>query len=225
MSSGQYPPGGGGGWGNGGPPGGSDGGGGAGGGGPGGGGGGWGAPPPGGGWGAPPGGEYGAPPNPYAPGGTGYGPMVLAGPQGMMQFSPKDQSTTFLLSAFLGFFGADRFYLGQTGLGVLKLLTCGGFGIWAMIDLLIIGMGAMKDSNGLVLRREVPMGMSTRTQSTTFLLSYFGGSFGIDRFYLGQTALGVVKLITCGGFGVWALIDVVLIGMGKMRDNEGNSLS
>ena len=47
---------------------------------------------------------------------------------------------------------------------------------------------------------------------------------GADRFYLGQTGLGVAKLLTCGGLGIWAIVDLVLIGMGKMRDIDGNSL-
>ena len=216
MSSGYNPPpGGGGGWGGGQPP--PEGGGGWGGAPPAGGGGGWGGAPPAGGYGPAPGG-YGAPP------GGGYGPMVPAGPADMMQYSQKDQATTFLLSVFLGTLGVDRFYLGQTGLGIAKLLTCGGLGIWAVIDAIMIGIGSMRDSDGKVLAREAPTGAPARSQSTAFLLSYFAGSFGADRFYLGQTGLGVAKLLTCGGLGVWAIVDLVLIGMGKMRDNEGNSL-
>ena len=38
------------------------------------------------------------------------------------------------------------------------------------------------------------------------------GSLGIDRFYVGQPVLGIIKLITLGGFGLWVLIDFFLIG-------------
>ncbi len=43
------------------------------------------------------------------------------------------------------------------------------------------------------------------------LLSIFSGSLGIDRFYLGYTWQGVLKLITFGGFGIWWIIDLILI--------------
>jgi len=56
------------------------------------------------------------------------------------------------------------------------------------------------------------------------LLSIFLGQLGIDRFYLGYTGLGIVKLITVGGCGVWWLIDVILIATNKLPDASGQPL-
>ncbi|MCA9346042.1 TM2 domain-containing protein [Candidatus Saccharibacteria bacterium] len=42
-----------------------------------------------------------------------------------------------IISWSFGYFGADRFYKGETGLGVLKLLTVGGVGVWWIIDALM----------------------------------------------------------------------------------------
>ncbi|HRP02053.1 MAG TPA: TM2 domain-containing protein [Candidatus Kapabacteria bacterium] len=50
----------------------------------------------------------------------------------------KDPTTTLIVSILAGILGIDRFMIGDTGLGVGKLLTCGGFGIWAIIDLFMI---------------------------------------------------------------------------------------
>ena len=65
----------------------------------------------------------------------------------------KSWLTALLLSLFLGGLGVDRFYLGYIGLGILKLITMGGCGIWALIDLILIAMGSMKDADGNELER------------------------------------------------------------------------
>ena len=65
--------------------------------------------------------------------------------------APKSFSTAILLSLFLGYLGIDRFYLGYTGLGVAKLLTFGGCGIWSLIDLILIAMRKVPAADGTPL--------------------------------------------------------------------------
>lgn len=57
-----------------------------------------------------------------------------------------------LLSVSLGWLGADRFYLGQYGLGILKALTVGGIFVWWLFDLLLIVTDNITDVNGDHLR-------------------------------------------------------------------------
>lgn len=61
---------------------------------------------------------------------------------------PKSFLATWLLSLFLGGLGIDRFYLGQVGLGLGKLFTLGGCGIWALVDLILHLAGASHDRYG-----------------------------------------------------------------------------
>lgn len=58
----------------------------------------------------------------------------------------KSPTVALVLSIFLGGYGIDRFYIGHIGLGVGKLLTCGGFGLWAIIDWFLI-LGATRNEN------------------------------------------------------------------------------
>ncbi|MCL2510578.1 MAG: TM2 domain-containing protein [Bacteroidales bacterium] len=61
--------------------------------------------------------------------------------------------------------------------------------------------------------------MSFTDPVLSLIVSLFGGSLGIDRFILGDTGLGVAKLLTCGGFGIWTIIDWFII-MGRTREKN-----
>ena len=63
-----------------------------------------------------------------------------------LQSQMKDPLLSILLSIFIGSLGIDRFYIGDVGLGIGKLLTAGGCGIWWLIDIFLI-VDATKQKN------------------------------------------------------------------------------
>ena len=63
-----------------------------------------------------------------------------------------------------------------------------------------------------------------RSYVVAILLSFFLGGLGVDRFYMGYIGLGIAKLLTLGGCGIWSLIDFILIVVGKLKDADGQEL-
>ena len=66
--------------------------------------------------------------------------------------SEKGFVPTLLLAILLGGLGVHRFYVGKVGTGILMLLTFGGCGIWALIDVVMIAVGNFKDSDGMPIK-------------------------------------------------------------------------
>ena len=77
-----------------------------------------------------------------------------------------------------------------------------------------------------LLNRNESSGLTTdNTWLVTLLLCLFVGFLGIHRFYVGKSGTGFLQIITFGGFGLWVLIDLIMIVMGKFTDKEGNFIS
>ncbi len=159
-------------------------------------------------------------------------------------------------SIFLGWFGIDRFLMGHVFLGILKLITFGGFGIWWLVDVILITVRypfeniewvdnpyfveyvpskttqASQTTQTTQTAQEIPKpnasfsyvalpSYKVQEMSGTLkinwifllLMSFFFGTLGIDRFIMGHVGLGLLKLITGGGFGIWWIIDIILIAI------------
>ncbi|MEO0403429.1 MAG: TM2 domain-containing protein [Bacteroidota bacterium] len=62
--------------------------------------------------------------------------------------SGKSQVVALVLCFFVGVIGVHRFYLGYIGIGIIQILTLGGCGIWALIDLILIATGSLQPIDG-----------------------------------------------------------------------------
>ncbi|MBO1753869.1 NINE protein [Allobranchiibius sp. CTAmp26] len=165
--------------------------------------GGWAGPRPSGGYGQAP--QQGGYAGPAGPGQYGQAPQQ--GGYGFAQPGLGDQFFAFVN-------GAER--------GPLTLADCQRLAA----DGALHGDTPVRTTSGQhILARQIPGAFSHREWLTTLLLSIFIGSLGIDRFYLGQTGLGVAKLLTCGGCGIWHIIDIILIATRKLPDVDGKALA
>jgi hypothetical protein len=68
-------------------------------------------------------------------------------------------------------------------------------------------------------------GISPKSRLATTILAWVLGGLGEDRFYTGHIVLGIVKLLTGGGFFIWWLIDFIMAVTGKRKDKEGRLIS
>ncbi|MFE5395134.1 TM2 domain-containing protein [Streptomyces sp. NPDC056568] len=92
---------------------------------------------------------YQPPPGYYAP-----DPNVPFGydPYGR-PYSDKSKIVAGILQLFLGSFGIGRFYVGNVGMGIAQLLTCGGLGFWALVDgIIYLVSNDRTDAQGRILR-------------------------------------------------------------------------
>ena len=64
-----------------------------------------------------------------------------------------------------------------------------------------------------------------KSKLTAILLCFFLGSLGIHRFYLGYTIIGIIQLLTFGGFLIWVIVDLIRLIIGSLKDSEDNDLA
>jgi TM2 domain-containing membrane protein YozV len=98
--------------------------------------------------------QGGYPPGPVPPGVYTGDPNAPYGydPFGR-PYSDKSKIVAGILQLFLGTFGVGRFYIGDVGIGLAQLFTCGGLGIWALIDgIILLTSNDKTDAQGRVLR-------------------------------------------------------------------------
>jgi TM2 domain-containing membrane protein YozV len=72
--------------------------------------------------------------------------------------------------------------------------------------------------------RAAPEGASPKTRLVALLLCFLFGMIGVHRFYVGKIGTGILQILTLGGFGIWVLVDLIMIIVGSFTDKQGRPL-
>jgi TM2 domain-containing membrane protein YozV len=88
----------------------------------------------------------------------------------------------------------------------MYLMANGKFFEGATIPMIRENLMRLDDSKFVVLQT-----LNLKDPTTILIVSLLGGSLGIDRFMLGDTGLGIAKLLTCGGLGIWGIVDWFMV--------------
>ena len=67
--------------------------------------------------------------------------------------------------------------------------------------------------------------MSEKKILPVFLFCFLLGGLAIHRFYVGKIGTGILFLLTFGGFGVWWLVDFIMIIAGSFTDKAGKKIT
>jgi TM2 domain-containing membrane protein YozV/predicted Ser/Thr protein kinase len=175
-----------------------------------------------------------APPAAAAPGAVPPMPSPAATPA-----SDKGLVPAFLLAFLFGWLGAHRFYVGKTGTAVAQMFTFGGFGIWMLVDWILLLCKAFTDGQGRRITRWLPSdevtpvpanlpiqrATSEKALLPALLLAVFFGIFGAHRFYLGKPGTAVLQLLTFGGLAIWTVIDWILLLCKAFTDGQGKRVT
>ena len=123
---------------------------------------------------------------------------------------------TWGFTCALGFTGINWMSRGEIGLGIVKLITFGGFGIWYVVDLIITLSKYGKYGNDFVFTNgkwgniEIPDPERRMEKIIYFLVgTVFLGASGANWFMRGKIGLGILKALTFGGAGLWHIIDIL----------------
>lgn len=101
------------------------------------------------------------------------------------------------------------------------------------VDMFIMTNGKFFEGHHLPMIRErlvqlddskwgVIQTLQFKDPTTMLIVSLLGGALGIDRFMIGDTGIGIGKLLTCGGFGIWSIIDWFMIMPATREKNMGS---